>query len=356
MSIPLDDFDYDLPEHFIAQHPVEPRDASKLMVLNRQDGSITHRVFRDVIEYFNPGDVLVLNNTRVIPARLPARKESGGAAEVLLLRQIDETTWRAVVGGKRIGEGATLRFEGTDITATIVRELDGTEREVRFSAPVNDLLHDIGQTPLPPYIHETLEDSERYQTVYSRHEGSAAAPTAGLHFTPDLLIALRDKGVQLAYVTLHIGLDTFAPVRSAHIEEHKMHSEWAQLNADNARIINDAKLGGKRIIAVGTTAVRTLETAGILSAGGDPANPAALGDLCPWRPVIAFERDTELFIYPGFKWRVVDAMVTNFHLPKSTLLMMLSSFAGRETILNAYEVAKAQNYRFFSFGDAMLIE
>lgn len=351
----LSDFDYELPEHFIAQHPVEPRDSSRLMVLNRAAQSIEHHTFRDIINYLNAGDVLVMNSTRVIPARLEAVKPTGGKAEVLLLRQLDDTRWHVLVGGRGLHEGVTLTFENADVTATITAELENSEREVTFSQSVNALLSQIGQMPLPPYIHEKLEDAERYQTVYSREEGSAAAPTAGLHFTPELLFALRDKGVQLAYSVLHVGLDTFAPVRVDKITDHKMHSERAYLSAANAKIINDAKLSGKRIIAVGTTTVRTLETAAILSAGGDPSDPAALGDMCPWRPVIAFERDTDLFIYPGFKWRAVNAMVTNFHLPKSTLLMMISSFAGRDFVFDAYETAKREGYRFFSFGDAMLI-
>jgi len=351
----LSDFDYELPEHFIAQHPIEPRDSSRLMILNRATQSIEHHTFRDIINYLNPGDVLVVNSTRVIPARLEAVKPTGGKAEILLLRQLDDTRWHVLVGGRGLNEGVTVTFENADVTATITAELENSEREVTFSQPVNTLLTQIGQMPLPPYIHEKLEDSERYQTVYSREEGSAAAPTAGLHFTPELLFALRDRGVQLAYSVLHVGLDTFAPVRVDKITDHKMHSERAYLSAANAKIINDAKLSGKRIMAVGTTTARTLETAAILSAGGDPADPAALGDMCPWRPVIAFERDTNLFIYPGFKWRAVGALVTNFHLPKSTLMMMISSFAGREFVLEAYETAKREGYRFFSFGDAMLI-
>jgi S-adenosylmethionine:tRNA ribosyltransferase-isomerase len=350
------DFDYDLPEHFIAQEPLEPRDSSKLLLLNRKTGRIEHRIFREIVDLIQPNDVLVMNNTRVIPARLAAYKvETQGKAEILLLRQLDDTTWKVMVGGRRILKDTKLAFEDSNIQAEVIEELHESQRIVRFSQPVNDLLEDIGEMPLPPYIHQRLEDGERYQTVYSRHKGSAAAPTAGLHFTPDLLIALRDKAVKLAYVTLHIGLDTFQPVKVDAVHEHKIHSEFAILDATNAKIINEAKLAGGRIIAVGTTSARTLETGGILSAGGDPAHPQASEDMCPWRPVIAFERDTNLFIYPSYKWRVVDAMITNFHLPKSTLLMMMSAFVGRETIMNAYEVAKQGQYRFFSFGDAMFI-
>lgn len=348
------EFDYDLPEHFIAQEPLEPRDASKLLLLNRETGQLEHRIFSEIIDLIHPNDVLVMNNTRVIPARLAAYKiETQGKVEVLLLRQLDDTTWKAIVGGRGIVNGTNLAFEGSDIQAEVIEELHESQRIVHFSQSVNELLEDLGEMPLPPYIHHRLEDDERYQTVYSRHKGSAAAPTAGLHFTPDLLIALRDKGVKLAYVTLHIGLDTFQPVKADVVHDHKIHSEFAILDATNAKIINDGKLAGGRVIAVGTTSARTLETASILSADGDPAHPQESENLCPWRPVIAFERDTNLFIYPGYKWRVVDAMITNFHLPKSTLLMMISAFAGRDNVLNAYEIAKEEQYRFFSFGDAM---
>lgn len=352
----LNDFDYDLPQSYIAQTPADPRDSSKLMLLNRTSGEINHAIFRDLPDYLRPGDVLVLNNTRVIPARIPVVKaETGGKAEILLLRQLDDTRWQALVGGKRVHAKTVLQIPDTDITAQVVETLKDAERVVQFSQPINGFLPNVGQTPLPPYIQGYKGDSERYQTVYSRHEGSAAAPTAGLHFTPDLLTQIRDDGVQFAYCTLHIGLDTFQPVHAERVQDHKMHSEYASLSATDAKIINDAKLAGGRIIAVGTTSVRTLETAGILSAGGDPAAPSTVDGMCPWRPVIAFEQDTSLFIYPGFQWRVVDAMITNFHLPKSTLLMMLSAFVGRERLLHAYGVAKQHNYRFYSFGDAMFI-
>jgi S-adenosylmethionine:tRNA ribosyltransferase-isomerase len=352
----VSDFNYDLPESFIAQEPIEPRDASRLMVLDRETGAVEHRIFRDITTLIEPGDVLVMNITRVIPARLRAVKaESGGAVEVLLLRQLDDTRWRVLVGGKRVKTGVRLDFLDHQITAMVVEELAESERVIDFSEPVNGLLPELGEVPLPPYIHKHLDNSERYQTVYSRSEGSAAAPTAGLHFTSDLLLVLRDKGVQFAYCTLHIGLDTFQPVRVEDVEQHHIHSERAILTAENASIINQAKLAGGRIIAVGTTSARTLETAAILSGGGDPARPFEMPDACPWRPVTAFERDTDLFIYPGYHWRAVDALITNFHLPRSTLLMMVSSFAGRGHILDAYEAAKQQGYRFFSFGDAMFI-
>ena len=352
----INEFDYDLPESFIAQEPVEPRDASKLMILDRQHETISHHYFRDLIDFITPQDVLVMNNTRVIPARLPARRaDTDGKMEVLLLRQLSDTQWQVLVGGKRADVGMPIAFDHTDITAEVVDVLDDAERVIEFSQPIGDYLYELGRIPLPPYIHKEVDDPERYQTIYSRSEGSAAAPTAGLHFTPDLLLALRDKGVKLAYCTLHIGLDTFQPVKVDDIEQHRIHSERAILTAENAKIINDAKLAGGRIIAVGTTTTRTLETAAILSAGGDPADPVASENMCPWRPVIAFEQDTRLYIYPGYKWRVVDAMITNFHLPKSTLLMMISSFAGRDFVMQAYETAKQEKYRFFSFGDAMFI-
>ncbi len=352
----VSDFNYDLPEKYIAQTPAEPRDSSRMMVLDRYTGEINHHIFRDIVDFFRAGDVLVMNTTRVIPARLAAIKsETGGAVEILLLRQLDDRRWQALVGGKRVNQGVHLRFAENDTTAQVIEVLADAERVIEFSQPVNKLLTQLGQTPLPPYIHTRLENDERYQTIYSRVEGSAAAPTAGLHFTGDLLLALKNKGVQFADCTLHIGLDTFKPVRVEQVEQHHIHSEYAMLTAENANIINQAKLSGGRVIAVGTTSARTLETAALLSAGMDPAQPLAAYDFCPWRPVIAFERDTELFIYPGYQWRVVDALITNFHLPKSTLLMMISSFAGRDRILNAYEIAKQAHYRFFSFGDAMLI-
>lgn len=352
----VSDFDYDLPEALIAQQPIEPRDASRLLVMDRATGECRHQRFYDLPRFLYPGDVLVMNNTRVIAARLNAIKaETGGAVEILLLRQIDDTCWRALLGGRRVDPGLKLNLPGTPITAEVEDALEGAERIVRFSEPINARLGQIGTMPLPPYIHTPLADSERYQTVYNRDEGSAAAPTAGLHFTGELMLKLREQGIQFAYCTLHIGLGTFQPVTAEQVEEHHIHSEFAILSAENAQIVNQAKLAGRRIIAVGTTSARTLETAAILSAGGDPARPSELPDACPWRPVTAFKGDTSLFIYPGYQWRVVDAMITNFHLPRSTLLMMISAFAGREHVLNAYEIAKREGYRFYSFGDAMFI-
>jgi S-adenosylmethionine:tRNA ribosyltransferase-isomerase len=355
-DLTLNDFDYDLPESFIAQTPLEPRDSSRLMLLNRRTGAIEHQIFRDIVDYLNAGDALVINTTRVIPARLRAHKvDTGGGVEILLLRKLDEKRWHTLVGGRRVLGGTKLALEGSDVTAEVVETLEESERVIKFSQPIDNLIDGLGEMPLPPYIHAPLTDPERYQTVYNKQAGSAAAPTAGLHFTPELMLALRDKGVLFAECTLHVGLGTFMPVKAERIAEHHIHSEWARLRAEDAKIINEAKLAGGRVIAVGTTASRTLETAGILSEGGEPSRAYEPATACPWRPVIAFERDTDLFIYPGYRWRVVDAMITNFHLPKSSLLMMISAFAGRENVLKAYETAKGEGYRFFSFGDAMFI-
>ena len=352
----LEDFSYDLPESYIAQEPVEPRDSSRVMVIERDAQKLQHQHFRDLTQYLNAGDVLVMNDTRVIPARLNGYKsDTGGRVEFLLLRRLSDCRWRALVGGKRGEVGMEAAFNDTNITATVVEELSDAERVIEFSDPIDDALTNLGQIPLPPYINSSNGASERYQTVFSRHDGSSAAPTAGLHFTPELLIELRNKGVKLAYITLHIGLGTFQPVKVSRITDHEMHAEYAILTAETAKIINEAKLGGGKVIAVGTTVARTLESAAILSAGGEIANPTASEDLCPWRPVIAFEGETNLFIYPGYKWRVVDSLVTNFHLPGSTLLMLVGSFMGREFMLEAYETAKQEAYRFYSFGDAMFI-
>ncbi|MFC1959404.1 tRNA preQ1(34) S-adenosylmethionine ribosyltransferase-isomerase QueA [Chloroflexota bacterium] len=356
----LSDFDYNLPPELIAQTPSEPRDASRLLVVPRHDQRCEHRHFHDLPEYLRPGDLLVLNQTRVIPARLKGHKiPTGGALELLLLRQRAATTWVALVGGKRICVGTQLAVQNTaeqTIQAEVIEVLDGAQRVVQFEAPINAQLADFGEIPLPPYIHEPLADPERYQTVFARQEGSAAAPTAGLHFTGDMLINLRKAGIEIAYCTLNIGLDTFQPVHEEEIEQHVMHSEWATLTAKDAQIINEAKLAGRRVIAVGTTVVRTLESAAILSAGGDPAQgQLPPTDSCPWRPVTAFEQETKLFIRPGYNFRVIDGMITNFHLPKSTLLMLVSAFVGRERALAAYQTAIQERYRFYSFGDAMLI-
>jgi S-adenosylmethionine:tRNA ribosyltransferase-isomerase len=336
------DFDYTLPESMIAQTPVEPRDSSRLLVLHRPDGQIEHRVFRDITEYLRKGDVLVLNQTRVIPARLFARRASGGRVELLLLRKVDESTWSALVGGKGMSAGKTLVVQG-GLRAEIAADLGGAERLVQFSEPLEPFLPRVGHVPLPPYIHEELGDPERYQTVYAVTPGSAAAPTAGLHFTPALLAGLEAAGIALAYVTLHVGLHTFAPVTETAAEDHKIHTEWCSISGVTARVINEARDAGGRVIAVGTTSVRTLESAAYDSAPDR-------------RPGIApYAGDTALYILPGFRFNVVDGLVTNFHLPKSTLLMLVSAFAGRERILETYETAKREGYRFYSFGDAMLI-
>jgi len=331
------DFDYNLPESFIAQTPAEPRDSSRLLVLHRDTGQIEHRIFRDVGDYLGAGDLLVLNQTRVIPARIYARKETGGRVELLLLRRRDELTWEALVGGKGLRVSKTIKVEDGP-QAEIIELLDGSERLIKFSEPIEPHFPRVGNVPLPPYIHEKLRDPERYQTVYAREPGSAAAPTAGLHFTPSLLEELQAKGVKIAYVTLHVGLDTFAPVTEENPEEHGIHTEWCELPRETADLINQTKREGGRVVAVGTTSVRTLESAA-----------------SPQSPVSSYAGPTSLFILPGYEFKVVDVMITNFHLPRSTLLMLVSAFAGRETILKTYETAIQEGYRFYSFGDAMLI-
>jgi S-adenosylmethionine:tRNA ribosyltransferase-isomerase len=336
------DFDYDLPEAFIAQTPVEPRDLSRLFVLHRDTGALEHRLFREIGDYLRKGDLLVLNQTRVIPARIYARKFTGGRVELLLLRRRDRLTWEALVGGKGLHVGSKARVENGP-EAEVVEVLEGSERLLKFSDPIEPYFPKVGNVPLPPYIHEKLSDPERYQTVYAHEPGSAAAPTAGLHFTPELLKKLQKKGVKIAYVTLHVGLDTFAPVTEDSPEEHKIHTEWCELPLETADAINKTRELGGRVIAVGTTSVRTLESA---------SRHSYLGRF----PKIApYSGQTDLFILPGFRFTLVDAMITNFHLPKSTLIMLVSAFAGRERILEAYELAKREGYRFYSFGDAMLI-
>ena len=350
------DFDYDLPLEYISQTPAEPRDSAKLLRLDRQSGALSHHVFGEIVEMLAAGDTLVLNNTRVLAARLPAVKaETGGSVEILLLKQLTDCRWQALVGGRNVGAGMRLTVASGKVSGLIVSEQEKSQRLIEFSRPINEFLTAHGEVPLPPYIRSKLADGERYQTVYSEIEGSAAAPTAGLHFTSALLDRLQGKGLRLATCTLHIGLDTFQPVTAERARDHKIHSEHAALDQRNADLINEAKLAGGRIIAVGTTAARTLETAAILAEGGDPSRPVP-GDQADGAPLLkAFEADTNLFIYPGYRWRAVDAMITNFHLPRSTLLMMISAFVGRETLFHAYETAKRMNYRFYSFGDAMLI-
>ncbi len=345
------DFDYQLPESFIAQTPVEPRDSSRLLVLNRKTGELEHRLFREIGQYLRKGDLLVLNQTRVIPARIFARKETGGRVELLLLRRRDDLSWEALVGGKGLRVAARVKVENGPM-AEIVEILEGSERLIRFSEPIEPYFPRIGHVPLPPYIHEKLNDPERYQTVYAREPGSAAAPTAGLHFTPRLLDELKANGINTAYVTLHVGLDTFAPVTEENPEEHKIHTEWCELLQGTADLINQTKQSGGRVIAVGTTSVRTLESAVSNMQHATRNTPLDTGR---WSLITAFTGPTSLFILPGYQFKVVDIMVTNFHLPKSTLLMLVSAFAGRGRILETYEAAKRQGYRFYSFGDAMLI-
>jgi S-adenosylmethionine:tRNA ribosyltransferase-isomerase len=335
------DFDYDLPPEFIAQTPVEPRDASRLLVLHRQADELIHSHFYQLGEFLNPGDILVINETRVIPARLFGRKQAtGGQVELLLLRKQDELTWEVLVGGKGLRTGISLVLDNA-LEAKIVAQLDGPRRMVRFNSPLEPYLEKIGHTPLPPYIHTPLEDPERYQTIYSRNPGSAAAPTAGLHFTTQLLDRLQNQGIIVARVTLHVGLDTFAPIDEERPEQHRIHSEWCELSPQAAAAINKAHAAGGRVIAVGTTSVRALESAARKAEAGMVVGPIS--------------GDTDLFILPGHRFRAVDGLVTNFHLPRSTLIMLVSAFAGSERIRHAYEVAKKAGYRFYSFGDAMLI-
>lgn len=363
----LSDFDYHLPPERIAQTPAEPRDASRLMVVHRATGNIEHRTYRDIIDYLQPNDVMVLNQTRVIPARLKGYKtETGGAVEVLLLQKLSDTEWLTLIGGKvREGTALTIQRDDAELSATVTGIRQDAERVVKFTEPIESLLPQLGEIPLPPYINTQLDDPERYQTVYSRVEGSAAAPTAGLHLTSDMLLNIRERGVKLAYCTLHIGLDTFAPVKVENIEDHHIHRERAILTPDDAKIINQAKLAGGRIIGVGTTSVRTLESAAIRSFAYDSdANDSSSiaktlqqlpTGVCAWRPVVAIDEETDLYITPGYEYRAIDAMQTNFHLPKSTLLMMISALAGRELIMHAYETAIQEEYRFYSLGDAMFI-
>jgi S-adenosylmethionine:tRNA ribosyltransferase-isomerase len=330
------DFDYHLPVESIAQTPVEPRDSSRLLVLDRKTGQLTHSVFSEIGSFLHPGDLLVLNQTRVIPARLFAYKPTGGRVEVLLLKREDLLTWECLVGGKGLSAGKKVKVEQGP-NAEVVEVLEGSRRRIQFSEPIEPYFPKAGHVPLPPYIHSELKDPERYQTVYAREPGSAAAPTAGLHFTPQLLGELNGRGVNTAYVTLHVGLDTFAPVTEEDPTGHQIHTEWCEVTPAAADLISLTRSGGGRIIAVGTTSVRTLES------------------LKRELPVLPYAGPTELFILPGYRFHLVDAMVTNFHLPKSTLLMLVSAFAGREKILEIYQTAVKEGYRFYSFGDAMLI-
>jgi S-adenosylmethionine:tRNA ribosyltransferase-isomerase len=337
------DFDYKLPEKYIAQAPLAQRDRSRLLILDRRTGDIRHTIFKDIGNYLRRGDILVLNETRVIPARLFARKvSSGGKVEILLLGKRTNQTWETLVGGKGLIVGKQLQVESDDADkkgplGEIIEDLGGSERLIHFNQELEPIFSKIGHVPLPPYIHSLLKDPERYQTVYAKDPGSAAAPTAGLHFTPELINQLGVEGIQFAMVTLHVGLDTFAPVNEEDPQDHKMHTEWCQVTPDTAERINQVKRNGGRVIAVGTTSVRTIESATVD------------GKLLP------FVGSTDLFILPGYKFQIIDGMITNFHLPRSTLIMLVSALAGREKIMHAYEVAKRANYRFYSFGDAMLI-
>lgn len=337
------DFYYDLPPELIAQHPLKDRAGSRLLVLDKETGKIEHKNFRNIIEYLNPGDCLVMNNTRVIPARLYGVKEdTGGKIEFLLLMRIDLNTWNVILKpGKRARTGARFVFGDGLLKAEVIEVRPDGNRIVRFEydGVWEELLDKLGEMPLPPYIKEKLEDKERYQTVYSKIEGSAAAPTAGLHFTNELLEDIKDKGVKTAYLTLHVGLGTFRPVSVENVEEHVMHTEHYEVSQEAADIINETRKSGGRIIAVGTTSVRTLETV----AEDNGTMKAEIGD-------------TSIFIYPGYKFKVTDSIITNFHLPESTLLMLVSAFAGKENIFEAYEQAVKEKYRFFSFGDAMLLK
>ena len=365
----VSDFNYELPEELIAQDPLERRSDSRLMVLDRQENTITHRHFRDIGEYLNPGDCLVVNDTKVIPARLLGVKpDTGAAVEVLLLRNHGDNVWEALVRpGKKMRPGAVVSFGDGLLTGTVESVAEEGNRMIRFTYEGiwEELLDRLGEMPLPPYITHKLQDRDRYQTVYATHEGSAAAPTAGLHFTPELMAELEAKGVRIARLTLHVGLGTFRPVKVDTIEEHHMHSEYYELSAEAAELINRTKAEGGRVISVGTTSTRTLETiANVLAAKGegqDGDNPE--GTHVSWaedtgagfQPLRACSGWTDIFLYPGYRFRVVDALITNFHLPESTLIMLVSAFYDREHVLKAYETAVKEKYRFFSFGDAMLL-
>lgn len=337
----LKDFDYSLPPELIAQEPLENREQSRLLVLDRRSGQAVHRRFTDLGEYLQPGDVLVSNNTRVIPARLYGRKENTGALiEVVLLTRLEGRRWEALVRpGKRVQQGTRLIFGQGELVAEATEKTSSGGRilEFEFSGVFEEILERLGRMPLPPYIHKDLEDPERYQTVYARVPGSAAAPTAGLHFTPGCLETLKSQGIEWVEILLHVGLGTFRPVKEADITKHRMHSEYYEISPGAAESINRALGEGRRIIAVGTTSTRTLESA------------------CSQGEVQAGQGWTDIFIYPGYRFQVISGLVTNFHLPESTLLMLVSAFAGRENILNAYAEAVRERYRFFSFGDAMLI-
>ncbi len=364
---------YELPEELIAQDPLSDRAASRLMVLSRDDGSVTHRLFSDITDYLTPGDCLVLNNTKVIPARLLGHKDTGAAVEVLLLNRINadsdrlpadrDTTknsvyWECIVRpGKRLQEGARVIFGDGRMTGVIAKVLADGNRivELSFDGIFEEVLDALGEMPLPPYITHKLKDRDRYNTVYAKFDGSAAAPTAGLHFTGELLEKVRDMGVNIAEVTLHVGLGTFRPVSESDIRQHPMHSEWYEIRPEAAKLINDTRAAGGRIIAVGTTSTRTLEAAAGTyekRLAGKESEPGGEAVLLPPEGISA---ETDIFIYPGYEFKVIDGLITNFHLPESTLLMLVSALAGRDNVMAAYETAVSERYRFFSFGDAMLV-
>ena len=338
----VSEFGYNLPEELIAQTPIEKRDTSRLMILDRKAQTIEHKVFKDILDYLNPGNVLVRNNTKVIPARLYGKKETGANVEFLLLNQIENDVWECIVRpGNKLHIGTKVIFGDDLLQGEILDTMLGGTRKVKFyyNGIFNEILDKIGLMPLPPYIHEELKEKKRYQTVYAKHEGSAAAPTAGLHFTEELIEKIEKKGIEIANVTLHVGIGTFRPVKVEKIEEHKMHSEHFYIKKEDANIINNAKKENRRIIAVGTTSCRVLET--VSDENG---------------MVKEQEGDTNIFIYPGYKFKCIDGLITNFHLPESTLLMLVSALAGHDYIMSAYEEAVRQKYRFFSFGDAMFIK
>lgn len=335
------EFYYDLPEELIAQVPIAKRDESRLMVLNRENQTIEHKIFKDILDYLKPGDCLVRNNTKVIPARIYGKKETGANVEFLLLNNIEGDIWESIVRpGNKLHVGTKVTFGDGILKAEILEVMEGGTRKVKFTYDgiFNEILDQIGLMPLPPYIHEELKEKDRYQTVYAKYQGSAAAPTAGLHFTEELLEKIKEKGVEIANVTLHVGIGTFRPVKVEKIEEHHMHSEHYYIKPEDAEKINKTKQNGGRIISIGTTSCRVLESV---------ADENGL--------VNAVEGDTSIFIYPGYKFKCIDGLITNFHLPESTLLMLVSALAGKDYIMQAYEEAVKEKYRFFSFGDAMLI-
>ena len=338
----VSEFNYNLPEELIAQTPLEKRDESRLMVLDREKQTIENKTFKDIIDYLEPGDCLVRNNTKVIPARIYGKKETGANVEFLLLNNIEGDIWESIVRpGNKLHVGTKVIFGNGLLTAEILEIMPGGTRKVKFfyEGIFNEILDQIGLMPLPPYIHEELKDRDRYQTVYAKYKGSAAAPTAGLHFTPELLKKIEEKGVKIANVTLHVGIGTFRPVKEDTVEKHEMHTEHFYIKQEDVEKINETKLNGKKVIAVGTTSCRVLETI---------ADEKGL--------VKVTEGDTKIFIYPGYKFKCLDGLITNFHLPQSTLLMLVSALAGKEYIMKAYNQAVKEKYRFFSFGDAMFIK